>query len=476
MVNLKHFQTVLEKDWYIQGFNAVPLFLNVSAWSGIAMKKELGFGYTAFLHNYHDGYCEMGYLNSDFKRIWNIVKRRLSKDSFYLKKVKKRYEYIFKDHEKLFKKIDKLALKKINDEEFLIFFKKCAQALTDSVGIAHIVDAVGIEIETEFKERLFKEIKDKNNFNQYFSQLTAPSKSSFIKQEEKELLKIANFKGSKRKKGLRSHLNKYFWIQNSYAGPNNPSISSLNKRLGALKSHGTSGISGKNNLIRKLNLSKKTKRIIEIIDFTTIFQDERKRNAIKTIGYFGKIINEVGRRTKISTKSLYYLSLADVNNLNSISDFKNLNKELKNRASGTFSLMDKNGEFSVFGSQYKKLINFRKKLNQDHNHKQEDIHGSIANPGTAIGKAVIIKGMASLNRVQKGDIIVASMTRPEFMPALKKAAAIVTDEGGVTCHAAIISRELNIPAVIGTKMATKILKNGVMVEVRANHGIIRIIK
>jgi len=102
-----------------------------------------------------------------------------------------------------------------------------------------------------------------------------------------------------------------------------------------------------------------------------------------------------------------------------------------------------------------------------------DIHGSIANGGSAVGRAVICKGLASLKNVRKGDIIIASMTRPEFMPALKKAAAIVTDEGGITCHAAIVSRELNIPCIVGTKIATRVFHDGDIVDVRANHGIVR---
>ena len=68
------------------------------------------------------------------------------------------------------------------------------------------------------------------------------------------------------------------------------------------------------------------------------------------------------------------------------------------------------------------------------------------------------------------------MTRPELMPAVKKAKAIVTDEGGITCHAAIISRELKIPCIIGTKIATKILKDGDFVEVDANNGVIRVLE
>lgn len=80
------------------------------------------------------------------------------------------------------------------------------------------------------------------------------------------------------------------------------------------------------------------------------------------------------------------------------------------------------------------------------------------------------------DKVKEGDILVTFMTTPVFVPAMEKAAAIVTDEGGILCHAAIVSRELGIPCVIGTKIATKVLKDGDFVEVDANRGIIKIIE
>lgn len=77
---------------------------------------------------------------------------------------------------------------------------------------------------------------------------------------------------------------------------------------------------------------------------------------------------------------------------------------------------------------------------------------------------------------REGDILVTSMTRPEFVPLMKRSGAVVTNEGGITCHAAIISRELGIPCVIGTKIATKVLKDGDEIEVDAEKGIVRVLK
>ena len=72
--------------------------------------------------------------------------------------------------------------------------------------------------------------------------------------------------------------------------------------------------------------------------------------------------------------------------------------------------------------------------------------------------------------------MVTSQTTPDFVPAMRKAGAIVTDEGGATSHAAIISRELNIPCIVGTKIATQILSSGYLVKVDADEGVVRIIK
>jgi len=78
--------------------------------------------------------------------------------------------------------------------------------------------------------------------------------------------------------------------------------------------------------------------------------------------------------------------------------------------------------------------------------------------------------------MQKGDILISIATNPDLVPAMKIAGAIVTDVGGITCHAAIVSRELNIPCVVGTKIATKALHEGDLIDVDATHGIVRIIK
>ncbi|KKU09853.1 MAG: Phosphoenolpyruvate synthase [Candidatus Woesebacteria bacterium GW2011_GWB1_45_5] len=96
--------------------------------------------------------------------------------------------------------------------------------------------------------------------------------------------------------------------------------------------------------------------------------------------------------------------------------------------------------------------------------------GSPASPGMGTGTVRILKSPKELGKVDKGDVLVARMTSPDYVPAMKKASAIVTDEGGQTSHAAIVSRELGIPCVVGTKMATATLKEGAVVTVNGESG------
>ena len=106
----------------------------------------------------------------------------------------------------------------------------------------------------------------------------------------------------------------------------------------------------------------------------------------------------------------------------------------------------------------------------------DSLQGSAAFKGCVRGIVRIVKNERSNNKVQEGDVLVSPMTTPDFISAMKKAVAFVTDEGGIMCHAAIIAREMKKPCIIGTKFATQVLKDGDLVEVDADNGVVRILE
>jgi len=100
------------------------------------------------------------------------------------------------------------------------------------------------------------------------------------------------------------------------------------------------------------------------------------------------------------------------------------------------------------------------------------VRGLPASPGIGRGKVRNIKDISEIDRVQEGDILVTVMTNPDMVPAMRKAAAVVTDDGGRTCHAAIVSRELGIPCIVGAKNASEVLVEGLEITVDASRGVV----
>ena len=178
------------------------------------------------------------------------------------------------------------------------------------------------------------------------------------------------------------------------------------------------------------------------------------------------------------------LGLDDVLNCfpHEVAEFDFPDKELiRERIKNVLLQGDDGNVFYTYGSMADEVVAGVKKVidvKDDGEEKinVEEISGSPANKGKVTGTVRVVLDNTELGKVEEGDIIVASMTTPDFVPAMEKATAFVTDEGGILCHAAIVSREMNKPCVIGTKIATKVLKDGDRVEVDAEKGIVKIIR
>lgn len=104
------------------------------------------------------------------------------------------------------------------------------------------------------------------------------------------------------------------------------------------------------------------------------------------------------------------------------------------------------------------------------------LKGQIAFKGKVTGAIKLVFNKSEINKVVEGDILVAPMTTPDYLPAMKLASAFVTDEGGVLCHAAIVAREMKKPCLIATKTATEIFTDGDIVEVDAETGVVRLLQ
>ena len=149
-------------------------------------------------------------------------------------------------------------------------------------------------------------------------------------------------------------------------------------------------------------------------------------------------------------------------------------KEIKNRLDCLTLYADSNlNEIHVFSGISAKEISRYAETKVE---MSSLLNGLTIWPGKIKGKARVMHSKDDIKNIIKGEILVCPMTDPDFMPAIYKASAVVTDQGGVLCHAAIIARELQKPCVVGTKIATQVIKTGDVIEVDATNGAVRILK
>ncbi|MBU4369263.1 hypothetical protein KKG58_00695 [Patescibacteria group bacterium] len=285
---------------------------------------------------------------------------------------------------------------------------------------------------------------------------------------------------------IEQHQKKYFWTKNNYYDNNILTVKDFIKEIKVLlvnnidirkeiKRINRTPINNKirkQKLIKKLRLSNFLKNLLEISEDFTHWQDERKKMTFHFTHFCSLFLAEIGKRMNYNLDQMKYLTSVEVLNL---FDNKKINAlELNNRKKK--SLVYQKNDFYEILSGRKAEETIKKIFVAVGKREVNDFRGLPASSGKVCGKVKIIKSVKEIDKVNKGDILVAVMTRPDYIMGIKRASAIITDEGGVTCHAAIISRELGIPCVIGTKIATKVLKDGDLIEVNANHGVITVVK
>jgi phosphohistidine swiveling domain-containing protein len=144
-------------------------------------------------------------------------------------------------------------------------------------------------------------------------------------------------------------------------------------------------------------------------------------------------------------------------------------RDLKRRENGCFFFLDRTNSVQF---HYGTLRGLGERAVRD----VKEFAGKMAFKGNARGIVSVVNSAKNMGKFKEGEILVSINTNPSLMPILRKAAAIVTDEGGIACHAAIISRELGIPCIIGTKIATRVLTDGDEIEVDADNAIVRLLQ
>lgn len=414
---------------------------------------------------------------------YKIIKKCSNKNEqkTHLKKMEKYANEAIKETDQ----VRSMSLNKLTDKELIGKYNRLTKKVAPAHGLLDIdIDAIDIVFENFLQAKIKRELKEEftqAEFANLYNLLTVPLCETYVKKEEKDIIKYA-IKNEIKKEYIDDLYDRYWWTNLGWESIkiNNRDYfknklkkykndKNLKSKLEKLDKELKNANKVRKKLLKKYNLSKEIDYWLKFADQYNKMHDLRKEMQVKTIYAYYLLMTEVAKRLHYDKNDLEWLYYYEIKEL--LEGKKLDKKEIERRQRAVVVRIYKDKIKYYSGKEALKI--FKREIKIDRK-KTKEIKGLGVSVGKIKASVKICNGAEeALKKIKKGDVLVCGMTLPEYVPAMKKSAAIITNEGGITCHAAIISRELGIPCVVGTKIATEVLKNGDRVEVDADRGIIR---
>jgi len=361
-------------------------------------------------------------------------------------------------------------------------------------------DVINLEIVPRFQKR---NNISKEDAQEIINLLSHPDEESYFTKERKDFLNLSLYvlkRREKKEKGealknklfkqkVIDYIKKYFWMKTDFYSAieitpeivykdilneiKENNISSIEKELKKFEISFKKISDKKKEILSKIKLSPADKKDIKFAQLMTYWCDTRKEQYMKGFYYLLMVLRDIAQKFNLDYHTIAMHSVDEVREL--LKNNKKLKKkEIQRRDNGVFVIYEYSNKYTCYYHPFsKKMLEIAIRYD-----KRKEISGKVANKS----KERFVKGVIKIitdpakEKLNKDEILVTSMTRVEFVPIIIKAKAIITDEGGIASHAAIVSREIGIPCIIGTKVATKVLKNGDYVEIDTEKGVVRKIK
>lgn len=492
----------------------VPIFENY----GALIAKQGGsnyFNYVLWIIN--KGTATLCYLRDDFDKGLNFLFKKTIKNPSWVEKLNRNLVKQTESYLIFAKSLENKNFSKLSNRQLVNVFNELVEYQIKSHSSGQVNTWLIDADHQLFSNYLLNILKGKVrqyklaiNSADAFSKLTTPEKPSFVELESRDSLKIVvllknnkqardiflrnNVSGigqqlnkikPKLRRKIMNHYKKYLWLHYNYEGPILELEYFLEIWKGILKQKNIDELirqsrtkfvetkEQRKSLFKQLKLDAREKRLFNIAKDIVWLKGWRKDCMYYGSYVLDKIVKEIAKRLELSLKQARFLCYWEVKDV--------LRKEKYNSQE-----LNERFDFSIIYTDSKKLKVYSGKKAQEFLKRQEfieqkfkkidEIEGMCACPGYAKGIIKRVEIVDDLKKMKKGDILISETTYPALVPAMKLASAIITNVGGLTCHAAIVSRELKIPCIVGTKIATKVLHDGDLVEVDADKGVVRILK
>ncbi|MFA6322510.1 MAG: PEP-utilizing enzyme [Candidatus Buchananbacteria bacterium] len=341
---------------------------------------------------------------------------------------------------------------------------------------------IGEPLANTVKKRLTKYISPEK-VDGYLLTLSSPLLPNDVLNERSDLLKIAAQKdkltAGRLKTKIKKHTAKYQHIP-MFDFDHDPynekhffdeflKIINPQKELRELKELFASRKKDFNKILNNLKLDKQFIYLLKFLKENVYLRDYRDMIRQKLNLELRSFYLEIGKRLALSIDEVATLTNKEI--IFCLSKNVKFSKQEVQKRELSYLLIQKGNKYKIYSGQ-DAISRANKELKFEKIKKVKVVKGIVGSSGRARGRAKIVYTNKDLHKVKKGDVLVSTMTRQDFVVAIRKSVALVTDEGSVTAHAAIIARELKIPCIVAAKIATKVFKDGDLLEVDAYNGIV----
>ena len=481
------------------------------------IEKIFGMKIEKTILEFKKGYL-YSYIDTDRgNEIGKFLFEKVKKDKKFYKKVEKNILSTGKQLTDFCNKVGQLKYSGLSNKKLVEIYNEYGKKLRIMRAwgwVPPLLDGMEIPFLSNYIQEKFKQFLQQTNkgdkFAEYYSVLSSSEKKSEVQNEELarlmlvekikkldsnyiELLRnnISEFVLKMKENpaiynAIKNHAKKFAWLTYAYIGPvmsetdviklmsdSLKQKNSIEIQINNIKNHYTELKQEKKEILSSIKLPGELKYLFEVSAFFMFLKDHRKGIYQKSYVSMDPIIIEITKRTKLTFDEVKYLTQEEIEEvLVNNKDFSNV---VKQRMEYCVAITEE-GKTKVYqGNEAKEIISnhiINEKIDTD----AKEIKGMVAYSGKVTGIAKIVLTTKDISKIKEGEVLVSSATNPDLILAMKKASAFVTDFGGVISHAAIVSREMKKPCVVGTKIATKVIKDGDLIEVDANSGIVKILK
>ncbi len=408
-------------------------------------------------------------------KLWEKLRQQ---PDFVLKHLNNAYQQYKKD-QKYLKKIEKTHYSTLDNNAIAKLYQEYVKTIVENYGpFIYVPLCIEPLMEEETKNILKKYFA--NTWNDYFNHIMTPVKLGVQLEERKSLVKIAIKQKLNQNidQDIKEHVKAFSFLKEKgmfmnfydedYYQKRLQQIENPEQELKKLEEEEQKRKQVLEQIVKKI--IPQDQDIIRTVNESIYFRSWRVEHIEQTSYYVQNMFKEIAKRLELQDKREVVWLLPDEITRFLTTKQKASKTMIEQRKHAFVYLTQEDSEDIVL--QGKEAIDFFKKINI-HKHKGNDIKGTPAYLGKVTGTVIVIHNKEDYKNIKNGEILVIHATSPDIVPYLTNIKAIITEEGGILSHAAVISREMKIPAINGTGNCTKILKTGEVVEVDAHKGIVR---